>query len=158
MLRRPTFQSLPAAAALMLPAAATPAPPATLALLDGGTAQLDAWRGRVVIVYYWATWCAPCRQELKDVDALVTASGGRLVAVAVLAERHPDLRLARAATAGLATPVAVRFLTGGERFPLAHSAVPTTYLLDRAGRVVFMHAGALPPATLAAHVQPLLAP
>ena len=56
--------------ALLLPTLATAAKPLdfTLTTLDGEQQQLADYRGRWVIVNYWATWCPPCRKELPELD------------------------------------------------------------------------------------------
>lgn len=43
---------------------------------DGGTATLAEYRGKVMLVNFWATWCAPCRAEMPSLDALQAAMGG----------------------------------------------------------------------------------
>lgn len=45
------------------------APALVLTTLDGSTFNLAALRGKVVMVNYWATWCAPCRKEMPKLDA-----------------------------------------------------------------------------------------
>lgn len=51
-----------------VPQAGDPAPDFELATLDGGTARLSDYRGRPVILNFWATWCAPCRLEMPELD------------------------------------------------------------------------------------------
>ena len=45
----------------------------TLQRLHGGELSLDDYRGKWLVLNYWATWCAPCRKEIPDLSALHTA-------------------------------------------------------------------------------------
>lgn len=51
-----------------VPQAGDPAPDFELATLDGQTARLSDYRGRPVILNFWATWCAPCRLEMPELQ------------------------------------------------------------------------------------------
>ena len=59
------------------------APDFTLATSDGKVIQLSALRGRWVLVNFWATWCAPCRDEMPYLDSLATRHANRLTVLAV---------------------------------------------------------------------------
>ena len=50
-----------------------PAPDAGFTAEDGTPARLSDFRGRPLLVNFWATWCAPCRQEMPSLDALQAA-------------------------------------------------------------------------------------
>lgn len=50
--------------------------PFTFAAADGSARALGAWKGRVVVLNLWATWCAPCRKEMPDLAALQKDLGG----------------------------------------------------------------------------------
>ncbi|MBO9309421.1 MAG: TlpA family protein disulfide reductase [Chloroflexi bacterium] len=58
------------------------APPLTGKTLDGALFQLSAWRGAPIIVNFWASWCAPCREEMPVLQAL-HETGFRVVGVNV---------------------------------------------------------------------------
>jgi thiol-disulfide isomerase/thioredoxin len=59
---------------------------------DGGTATLADWQGKVVLVNFWATWCAPCRKEMPMLSALQEEFGGEDFEVLTIAtgRNSPD--------------------------------------------------------------------
>ena len=118
------------------PAVGQAAPPFTLTTIDGTKITSDHLRGQVVILNYWATWCAPCRQELPLLDAYYA-----------LQQRH-GLRVFAALHI---TPV--RRMTGPYR---DITGLPTNYVIDRAGRVRYAQAGAFTLDDLNRVIVPLL--
>ena len=69
-----------------------PAPPLMLTGLDGKMFDLAKHRGKVVLVNYWATWCAPCRKEMPTLDAFYRryrSEGLELIGISV--DFHRDL-------------------------------------------------------------------
>jgi thiol-disulfide isomerase/thioredoxin len=120
---------------------AFPPRPAPLAPFDSqaGEITLEAFRGRVVLVNFWATWCAPCLKELPSLDRLQALLGGEQFEVVAIAA---DPR-GRAAAAQFLERLEARNLAlySDERLRLAASigggaALPVTILYDRAGREV----------------------
>ncbi|HRO15295.1 MAG TPA: TlpA disulfide reductase family protein [Paracoccus sp. (in: a-proteobacteria)] len=67
-----------------------PAPDIAFTDLDGGSHTLADYRGRALLVNFWATWCAPCREEMPSLDALQKQMGDDDFAVLTIAAgRNP---------------------------------------------------------------------
>jgi peroxiredoxin len=114
----------------------------TLRGLDGKTMTLDALRGEVVVVNFWASWCTPCRRELARLDALnteIARRGGRVVAISVDEEIENARRFA--ARQRLRMTVVHDGPQGLAR-TLDLGALPFTLVLDREGQVAFTTLGA----------------
>jgi len=139
----PVFRSNVGQFTLLRPLSAAPATP--LIALDGATSDLSRYRGKVVVLNVWATWCAPCVGEMPSLDRLrATVNPAELAVVAVsidtqgsavrayLAEHRltgltvwldPDQRLVSRAAARI------------EAGALLVRGLPVTYIIDREGRV-----------------------
>ncbi|MFN2316911.1 MAG: TlpA family protein disulfide reductase [Gemmatimonadales bacterium] len=108
--------------------------------LDGVPVELAGFRGDILVLNVWATWCRPCVTEMPSLQALHEAFAGRGVRVlAVAADRPgPVNRFLRRHQLDL--PV---FLES-DPFPpaLGVSAVPTTLVVDQRGNIVLRHRGA----------------
>jgi thiol-disulfide isomerase/thioredoxin len=114
------------------------APGMTFRRGDGKTFRMADFRGRVVLVNFWATWCAPCVRELPTLDRLAATLGGPDFAVIAINEDRGG--------AGVAGPFLEKkglrnlVLYLDERMSLALKfglkQLPTSYLLDRQGRIV----------------------
>ncbi|MDB5502261.1 MAG: hypothetical protein JWR89_2163 [Tardiphaga sp.] len=70
---------------------ARPVPPAPIPNLAGGVLDLTSFRGKVVLVNFWATWCAACRVELPILDRLAEAHRTDLAVVAIATDRDRSL-------------------------------------------------------------------
>jgi peroxiredoxin len=118
-----------------------PAPDFTLHSLGGTNLRLQEQRGRVVMVNFWATWCAPCRQEMPQLNKLYDkyrASGFVLLGVNIDDDAG---RAAEVATKlGLKFPVLLDTDKAVSR-SYELSSMPTTVLIDRDGRVRYLHRG-----------------
>lgn len=111
------------------------APPLVLEQLDGKTFDLATLKGKVVLVHFWATWCAPCKEEMPVLDAFYRqhhADGLELIAVSADASRHRDD--VKDAMKGFAFPAAMLgdVSTNGFGKP---TAIPVTYIVDASGIV-----------------------
>ena len=85
-------------AKLSFASAGEAAPTANMFAADGTPVTLDAWKGKTVLVNYWATWCSPCEREMPSLGALQTARGGdkfEIVAISVDASEDKDYAIQR---------------------------------------------------------------
>ena len=130
-----------------------PAPDFELTLMDGSKVRTADLRGNVVILNFWATWCGPCKQELPLMDAyyrLRQPNGLRVFAVATEDSLSP--RQLKPLFDKMAIPSARRI-----KGPYAAmGALPTNYVIDRAGVVRYAKAGAFDLNDLNALLVPLL--
>lgn len=112
--------------------------------LEGRSVQLDQFVGEVLVVNFWASWCAPCRHELPVLDAWNTAwreVGARVVAVSI------DTKVANAREFVARDKLDLTVWIDGPEGLAAEldlPAVPTTYVLDRDGRAVLRIEGSSP--------------
>lgn len=115
-----------------------------------GPLRLDALRGRVVVITFWASWCAPCQEEVPALAAVVNAARAQgmpvdLVALSVdRAEKDWRRGMARL---GLEGDGLVFAWAPALALELQIQAIPSTWVLDPAGRVVGVHQGYDPDTT-----------
>lgn len=148
-------------AAAPLPAAPVPAatvaeqaPAFTVRLHEGGEVDSRSLAGRVVILNFWATWCAPCKRELVELDAVLARHGAARVAVfAIDAGKRTEPRLLARQAAAMRVPVATAITAP---YRPRGAAVPTTYVIDPSGRIVRVEAGAFRPGEITRLVDTLL--
>ena len=140
------------------------APPAsamstTLTKLDGGKAKLDDWKGKVLVVNFWATWCAPCRKEIPEFIRMQTrleSQGLQFVGIAI---DEIDKVREYAREAGINYPLLVGEIDAVEisrAFGNELGALPFTVIIDRRGQVVRTELGGTRESRLAPIIESLL--
>jgi cytochrome c biogenesis protein CcmG, thiol:disulfide interchange protein DsbE len=149
--------SLLSAAALSSPAAAksaesTAAPqiaPRFSLATRNGKIEADSLRGQVVLVDFWASWCAPCKLSfpwLREMHNRYTDKGLKVVAVNLDKDRDKSDAFLDANSA----PFTVAYDPLGRSAEAFHvKAMPTSFLINRAGELVYTHAGFDPKDTAA---------
>lgn len=127
--------------------------------LNGKAQAFSQWRGRVVVLNFWATWCPPCRTEIPDFVKVQEKFAARGLTIVGLAIDDKDKVQAFADEMAINYPI----LIGDTRaMDLAKAAgnrlggLPYTVILDRQGKIVAGEIGGLTAAKLEALVQPLL--
>jgi len=137
--------------ALLLAASATaleigepePLPEVAFTTMDGAETDLDAFAGEVVVLNFWATWCAPCKREMPSLDRLQVMFEDRPVTVIGLAvdRAEPDKLRAWLDDVGVEHITILRDpeLTSQGAFKLR--GLPVTIVIDAEGREVARHEG-----------------
>lgn len=115
-----------------------PAPSVAFQALDGAAASLPDFRGRVVLVNFWATWCAPCVAEMPALERLHRALAEEGLAVLAISQDRGGAAVVNPFLARIDLQHLPVYLDAkgvlGRAFAL--KGLPTTFLLDREGRVL----------------------
>lgn len=114
-----------------------PAPDFSVVDLHGQAVRLSAFRGKVVMLNLWTTWCPPCREEMPSMERLYTKLRGRDFQLLAVSEDEEGRRAVEpfVQTMALSFPVLLDpEHQVGERYEV--TGYPETFLIDRSGRVV----------------------
>ncbi len=117
------------------------APDFSLADIDGNTHRLSDYRGRVVIINFWATWCPPCRREMPSMErAWQSIQSKNILLLAINVGQNEDQVWEFTAD----TPVTFPILLDEEgevsnEWPML--GLPTTFIVDPEGRIVYRAVG-----------------
>ena len=132
---------------------------ASLTDLNGKAQSLSQWRGKILVVNFWATWCLPCRVEIPaliKVQTKYASNGVEVVGIAFdntskvrdyAAEMHINYSLLLAG---------MEIMTISMDLGNRAQVLPFTVVLDRAGKVAYTHVGVLTEAALDLMLLPLL--
>jgi cytochrome c biogenesis protein CcmG/thiol:disulfide interchange protein DsbE len=129
------------------------APPFTLPDVHTGEPRsLAAYRGKPVVVNFWASWCQPCYAEHEALVSAARAEGDDVRFVGVVYEDTPEMVKAFLERQGRAYP-SVMDPDGRTAIAYGIFGVPETFFVDAEGIVVGKFQGPLSPDTLAAHLR-----
>jgi peroxiredoxin len=115
--------------------------------LDDEYVALSDYRGKVVLLNVWATWCAPCRKELPELVALQTQHGGDAFTVLGISVDNPGARgrlQAMVRQFGLNYPI-VLDPNGAGLDPFTVRGYPTSFLIGKDGTLLWRRDGLIEP-------------
>jgi thiol-disulfide isomerase/thioredoxin len=133
-----------------------PAPDFKVQTIDGKPLSLADFKGKVMLLNFWATWCGPCRAEVPDLVALQGKYKDRLQILGLVVDDDDKEAIQKfIAEFGINYPTAIvtdeiRLQYGG--IP----ALPTSFLIDEQGRVVQKHEGLRDPVLYEVEIRSLL--
>lgn len=156
-LAQASFAGPPAGKKGLLLEERTPAPLFTLLDAFGNTVKLSDLQGRVVLLSFWATWCEPCKLEIPwfiELQRQYKASGVAVVGVAMDDEGWQSVSpfLGRIG-------INYRVVVGNDELAKQYGgveALPTTFLIDRRGRIAAVYQGLQPKNTYESKVRSLI--
>jgi peroxiredoxin len=130
-------------------AQAVPAPDFSIKDLEGNALSLASYKGKVLVINFWATWCPPCRREIPDFIAAykeLKAEGLEILGLSVDETSAPALldwarKQGMNYPVALATPEIIRAYEPGD-------FIPATIIIDRKGQIRFRQSEMMDKATL----------
>lgn len=126
--------------AFLITDAGKPAPPFRLSTFDGGSVALDDYRGKVVLIDFWATYCPPCIQALPELQALHAKHSSRgLVLLGVTVDDRAALVEKATKRAGVTYPILRATPEVWNAYKV--NALPALILVGRDGRIIRRYGG-----------------
>jgi thiol-disulfide isomerase/thioredoxin len=133
-----------------------PAPDFSLTSTDDKNIKLSDYRGKVVIVDFWATWCPPCRRGIPDLIEIQKEYGKDVVVIGISVDTD---------TKGEVVPFVKQM---GINYPIAYAnagvvqsyggieSIPTSFVIDKNGNVADTHIGLVPKSEITNVINKLL--
>ena len=125
-----------------------PVPELTMTTLDGRTITSKDFAGKVTLVNFWATWCAPCRAEIPDLVKLQEQYRDHLIIIGVVSDDGPAETIAKfAAEFKMNYPIVMETPELSAAFP-GIFALPTTFVVGPDLKIMKKHLGQVRPAQI----------
>jgi thiol-disulfide isomerase/thioredoxin len=129
----------------------------TLYSLDGKEVKLSDYLGKVVILDFWATWCAPCRKGIPDLISIQNEYKDDLVVIGISLDQPStqDELVPFIKSYGINYPVVLGNIEVSASYGNIQ-AIPTSFIIDQEGNIINKHVGLVPKSTLAEEINLLL--
>ncbi len=134
------------------------APDFTTQKLDGAAVQLSPLRGKPVLLNFWATWCAPCQDEMPLLQRAVDRYGGAGLTVLAVNYQQTDANAMRAFLNKVGAHFPALYDPAGQ-IAAAYGVsigLPVSVFIDRSGRVEYIQVGQMSDAVLQQHLHSIL--
>jgi thiol-disulfide isomerase/thioredoxin len=134
-----------------------PAPELSLTELGGGPTSLTDYRGKVVLVNLWATWCPPCKEEMPALETFYRRHKENDFSVVAINDGDPDADVIQfVKDYGLTFPVWLDPTYNATERAFKTLNLPSSYVIDRNGQVVLSWVGGVNLQTLEKYVSPII--
>jgi thiol-disulfide isomerase/thioredoxin len=133
------------------------APSFALKDLRGKTVRLDNYRGKIVLLNFWATWCAPCQMEMPELQKLQKQYADKgLQILGITYEKEPAAKITRITRKfKLTYPVLLGVKSLSDSYGI-EEALPVTVIVDRDGKIRDRIVGMMEPEEIKEKILPLL--
>jgi thiol-disulfide isomerase/thioredoxin len=127
--------------------------------LEGVSRDIDEWRGKVIVINFWATWCPPCLEEIPlfmEIQDTYAAQGLQFIGIAI---EDPEPVREWTERIKINYPVLIAGMSGlglAAAFGNRAGVVPYSVVVDREGQIVQTHPGLFPLSEIQEKVIPLL--
>ena len=137
-----------------------PAPAFTLKSLDGKTVSLSDYKGKAVLLNFWATWCGPCKLEMPWLIALQKKYAAQGFTVLGISEDDGPTKIKDVSDFATTMGVDYPMLLSDDKLNKAYGGIdflPTSYYIGRDGKVVVEAGGLISESEMEANIQKILA-
>ena len=132
------------------------APEFTLPSTDGKNIRLSDYKGKVVIVDFWATWCAPCRKGIPDLIEIQKEFGKKVVVIGISLDTDSKRDVVPFMQKfGINYPITYGTLEVTQQYG-GVEAIPTSFVINKNGKIVDKHVGLVPKSEYADLINKLL--
>jgi len=129
----------------------------SLKAADGTSYELTKYKGKIVIVNFWATWCGPCRKEIPDfIEAYKKYKSKGVEIIGISVDQDGWTKVTPfVKKSSINCPIVLSDQQVVENYG-GINAIPTTFIIDRLGNIVDQHTGTMTLKELESKLKPLL--